>query len=170
MPDITNNPDVVNLVRSLNKLGAKVDFYRKNPRYGYLVVLLRPALSQIVNEFNKKWKTDIAKIDYDSEDGTVVYTLNFYDNYKLPENKIKEIEDFFLKHNILAVAGQTSDNTLTIVLHVMTYAKNIERKFVKRLYNSNAYFQYMKDTFSLVIHIWTGTIPEEVKVIKGGVK
>jgi hypothetical protein len=166
MPDISNNPDVVKLVRELNKLGAKVEFFRENNVYGYMIILLKPALEQIVNKFNKTWKTDIAKVEFDKADNTVIYTLNFYDNYKIPDNKIKEIENFFLNHGILAVVSQMELTKLHIVLHINTYAKFIERKFVKRLNNSNAYFQYIGESQSLVIHIWTGQTPEKVKLLR----
>ena len=166
MPDISNNPDVVRLIRELNKLGAKAEFFRENNVYGYMIVLLKPALEQIVNKFNKTWKTDIANVDFDKTDNTVIYILNFYDNYKLPDNKIKEIENFFLTHGILAVASQIDLTKLHIILHITTYAKYIERKFIKRLNNSNVYFQYIGEKQALVIHIWTGQTPEKVKVLK----
>jgi len=166
MPDISNNPDVVRLIRELNKIGAKAEFFRENNVYGYMIVLLKPALEQIVNKFNKTWKTDIASVEFDKTDNTVIYTLNFYDNYKLPDNKIKEIENFFLKHGILAVASQIDLTKLHIILHMITYAKHIERKFIKRLNNSNVYFQYIGEKQALVIHVWTGQTPETVKVLR----
>ena len=166
MPDISNNPDVVRFIRELNRLGAKAEFFRENNVYGYIVVLLKPALEQIVNKFNKTWKTDIANVEFDKTDNTVIYTLNFYDNYKLPDSKIKEIENFFLKHGILAVVSQIELTKLHIILHTTTYAKYIERKFVKRLNNSNVYFQYIGEKHALIIHIWTGQTPEKVKELR----
>jgi len=166
MPDISNNPDVVRFIRELNKLGAKAEFFRENNVYGYIIVLLKPALEQIVNKFNKNWKTDIANVDFDKEDNTVIYTLNFYDNYKIPDSKIKEIENFFLSHGILAVVSQIDLDKLHIVLHINTYAKFIERKFIKRLNNSSAFFQYIGESQMLVIHIWTGQTPEKVKALR----
>jgi len=163
MRDITNNPDVIRLTRELDRMGVKASFYKVNDRYGYLIAVLRPALDKYVEEFNAKWHTVTANAQYDAEHNTVIYNLKFFTDYTLSNESIKEIEGFFLKHGVLALVVQPTPDSLTLILHMKTYAKHIEKKVRGRLTNAKAYFQYLGDKQALVVHMWTGTTPVEVK-------
>ena len=81
----------------------------------------------------------------------------------LSDEGIKEIEGFFLKHGVLALVVQPTPDSLTLILHMKTYAKHIEKKVRGRLTNAKAYFQYLGDKQALVVHMWTGTTPVDVK-------
>jgi len=166
MHDITNNPDVIKLTRELDRIGVKASFYKVNDRYGFIVAVLRPALDKHVEEFNAKWNAVTANATYDAEHSTVVYNLKFLSNFTLDTYRMKEIENFFLKHGVLALVAQPTPDSLTLVLHMKTYAKHVEKKVRAQLTNANAYFQYLGDKQALVVHMWTGTTPADVKKIK----
>ena len=63
---------------------------------------------------------------------------------------------------------QDSPTKVRILVHVETYAKHIERKFVRNLANANAEVQFIRETAAMAIHIWTGTRPRELASVSGG--
>lgn len=161
MPDITNNPDVVRLIRELNRLGAKAMFYRSNARYGYLLVLLRPALVKIVEDMNRRWAADVAELKYMTDTGVAVFTIHYHDNHVVTQEDKDYIINTLRTHGVLADVVQTAPDTVNVLVHVETYAKYIEKNIVRRLHNANAYVQYVRETAALVIHMWTGTRPSQ---------
>ena len=91
-----------------------------------------------------RWHTVTANAQYDAEHNTVIYNLKFFTDYPLSDEGIKEIEGFFLKHGVLALVVQPTPDSLTLILHMKTYAKHIEKKVRGRLTNAKAYFQYLE--------------------------